>query len=358
MGNACGLDSNTLGIGVFIIEKVVLVKIEFRHIYYSLEEQINIFKEVVQMAANVETMFYTREKPWHGLGTMVLEAPDSSTALSLAGLDWQVIQKAMQTEEGVPIPRFKANIRETDYRILGVVSDRYKVVQNQDAFAFTDALLGEGITYETAGSLQGGRRTWLLAKLPQRYIISGDEITPYLVFMNSHDGSGSIKAAMTPIRVVCQNTLNLALATAKRSWTTNHTGDIKGKMDDARYTLLYADTYMGELGKAIDKLNCMKLSDRQVYEYIDVLFPLIDNATEQQKKNLLRLKENLKVRYFDAPDLQHVGKNAFRFVNAVSDFATHAKPLRERVNYKESLFARTVDGNAMIDKAYALVQAS
>lgn len=78
----------------------------------------------------------------------------------------------------------------------------------------------------------------MLMHLPISYIIRGDEITPYLVFMNSHDGSGAIKAAMTPIRVVCQNTLNLALSTAKRNWSTNHVGDIKGKMDDARYMLL------------------------------------------------------------------------------------------------------------------------
>ena len=307
------------------------------------------------MAAEVETMFYTREKPWHGLGTMVLEAPDSQAALELAGLDWNVIQKSIETQDGIPITGFKANLRDTDNRVLGVVTDRYKVVQNREAFAFTDGLLGEGVRYETAGSLQEGRRTWLLAKLPQRYIISGDEIAPYLVFMNSHDGTGSIKAAMTPIRVVCMNTLNLALSTAKRSWSTNHTGNIAGKMEDARYTLLYADQYMAELGKAIDKMNRMKLSDRQVYEYIDALFPLADQPTEQQKKNLARMKEDLKERYFDAPDLKHVGKNAYRFVNAVSDFATHAKPLRERANYKESLFARTVDGNAMIDKAYELV---
>jgi hypothetical protein len=173
--------------------------------------------------------------------------------------------------------------------------------------------------------------------------------------MNSHDGTGAIKAAMTPIRVVCQNTLNLALSTAKRSWSTNHVGDIKGKMDDARNTLLYADQYMAELGKAIDAMNQQKLSDRQVYEYIDALFPLIDNATGQQRKNLLRMKEDVKARYFDAPDLQHVGKNAYRFVNAVSDFATHAKPIRTRANYREALFARTVDGNAMIDRAYRMV---
>ena len=310
------------------------------------------------MAANVETMFYTRTKPWHGLGTMVEEAPTSREALEAAGLNWQVIQKNLVTDSGIVVPGFKANLRETDQQVLGVVSDRYKVVQNEEAFAFTDALLGEGVTYETAGSLQNGRRTWILAKLPARYIISGDEVTPYLVFMNSHDGSGSIKAAMTPIRVVCQNTLNLALSTAKRSWSTNHTGDIKGKMEDARYTLLYADQYMAELGKAIDKLNQQKLSDRQVLEYIDSLFPLIPNPSDQQIRNMQKMKEDMKVRYFDAPDLQHVGKNAYRFINAVSDFATHAKPLRERTGYKENLFARTVDGNTMIDRAYEMVKAA
>ena len=77
----------------------------------------------------------------------------------------------------------------------------------------------------------------------------------------------------------------------------------------------------------------------------------------QQKKNLQRMKEEVKVRYCEAPDLAHVGKNAYRFVNAVSDFATHAKPLRERANYRENLFAKTVDGNAMIDKAFDLVKA-
>ena len=310
------------------------------------------------MSANVETMFYTRVTPWHGLGTRVEEAPDSKEALTLAGLDWQVIQQPIMTENGQRINGFKVNIRNRDGQILGVVTDRYKVVQNEDAFAFTDELLGEGVVYETAGSLQNGRRTWILAKLPQRYIISGDEITPYLVFMNSHDGTGAIKAAMTPIRVVCQNTLNLALSTAKRSWSTIHTGDIQGKLEDARSTLLYADHYMGELGKAVDELQQIRLSDRKVYEYINALFPLVDGATEQQKKNLLKLKEDVKTRYFEAPDLKQVGKNGYRFINAISDFATHARPLRARNNYRESLFARTVDGNALIDRAYQMLRAA
>ena len=137
------------------------------------------------MAANVETMFYTgRTAPWHGLGVQIDEVPSSSEALRLAGLDWKVLQRDIYTEEGNKIEQFKANVRDIDQRVLGVVSDKYQVVQNDEAFAFTDALLGEGVKYETAGSLADGRLTWLLAKLPERYIMNGDEITPYLVFFN------------------------------------------------------------------------------------------------------------------------------------------------------------------------------
>lgn len=310
------------------------------------------------MAANVETMFYTREKPWHGLGTMVRESPSSVQALALAGLDWKVEQHPIITEGGIPLEGFWANVRDKDQKVLGVVSDKYKVVQNDEAFAFTDTLLGEGVTYETAGSLQEGRKVWLLAKLPQRYIISGDEITPYLVFSNSHDGSGAIKVAMTPIRVVCNNTLNLALEKAKRSWSTTHTGNLAGKMQDARQTLLYADNYMAELGKAFERLSRTKVSDRQVLDYINCLFPDEQGLTDLQKKNIVRMKEDLKHRYFDAPDLKDVGRNGYRFVNAVSDFATHAKPLRETKNYRENLFGRTMEGNTLIDRAYDMVCAA
>ena len=168
------------------------------------------------MAANVETMFYVREKPWHGLGTKVMEAPTSKDALILAGLDWKVQQKPIFTESNQLIPGYKANVRDIDNKALGVVSDKYKVIQHDEAFAFTDALLGEGVRYETAGSLKGGKTVWMLARLPQEYIIGGEQICPYLVFSNTHDGSGAVKVAMTPIRVVCSNTLNLCLSSAKK----------------------------------------------------------------------------------------------------------------------------------------------
>lgn len=310
------------------------------------------------MSANVETIFYVRENPWHGLGTKVNEAPSSREALITAGLNWNVLQEPIYTETEELIEGYKANVRDSDRKVLGVVTDRYKVIQNQEAFAFTDDLLGEGVRYETAGSLQGGKRVWLLAHMPHEYIISGERISPYLVFTNTHDGSGAIKAALTPIRVVCQNTLNLALSTAKRSWSMIHTGNIKGKLQEARDTLLLAETYMDSLGREFEELRKKKLTDKQVMEYIEILLPLEDNAAPQQTKNVRRLQEDMKLRYFEAPDLKNVGKNAYRFINAVSDFATHAEPLRKTVNYKENMFARTIEGNPLIDKAYHMMKAA
>ena len=311
------------------------------------------------MSANVESMFYVRETPWHGLGTRVMEAPSSKDALRTVGLNWQVLQEPIYTDgEERPIEGYKANVRDLDRKVLGVVSDRYRIVQNQEAFAFTDELLGEGVRYETAGSLQGGKKVWLLARMPHEYIISGERITPYLVFFNSHDGSGAVKVALTPIRVVCQNTLNLALSTAKRSWSMVHTGNIQGKMQEARETLFLAQKYMDHLGKEFEALRKKKLTDNQVKEYIEILLPMEDGSSPQQRKNTERLRQDMKLRYFDAPDLKEVGNNAYRFINAVSDFATHSNPLRRTANYKENLFARTAEGNPLIDKAYQIVCAA
>ena len=129
------------------------------------------------MAANVETMMYVREPPWHGLGTEVSEAPGSAEALRLAGLDWSVRQESIYDARGSRIEGFRANIRDSDERVLGVVGDRYRVVQNTDAFRFTDHLIGGDVRYETAGSLKGGKQIWLLAKMPERKI-AGDAVEP------------------------------------------------------------------------------------------------------------------------------------------------------------------------------------
>ena len=239
------------------------------------------------MAALVENMVYTREKPWHGLGTKVEEAPTSADALRLAGLDWNVEQKNIQLCGGSKVPGYKANVRSTDGKVLGVVSDRYRIVQNADAFEFTDSIIGGDVRYETAGSLNGGKKIWLLAKLPETEIV-GDKTEPYLCFSNTHDGSGAVRVCMTPIRVVCNNTLNLALDSAKRAWSVRHTGSLQSKMHEARTCLRMANTYMGALAEKADRMANTAITRDQLNRILDELFPVDEHSTEREKQNIKR----------------------------------------------------------------------
>lgn len=299
------------------------------------------------MPANVETMMYTRETPFHGLGTRVEEAPNSREALHLAGLDWTVDSRPVYDELIREIPGYKANVRSSDNKTLGIVTNRYKIVQNTEAFEFTDNLIGGDVHYETAGSLNGGKRIWLLAKLPT-HIILGDDVDPYLCFTNSHDGTGSIRACMTPVRVVCNNTLNLAFRTTKRQWSTKHVGDIEAKMAEARSVLQFADEYMEAMGFHAEKLAKTNVSLADLNAVLDEMFPTKEDDSECKKRNAAKAKEEIMVCYY-APDLENFRGTAWGAVNAISDFATHNQPRRNTENYRENNWGRVIDGHPVID---------
>lgn len=307
------------------------------------------------MAALVESMVYTREKPWHGLGTKVKEAPTSADALRLAGLDWRVEQKNIQLCGGSKVPGYKANVRSTDGKVLGVVSDRYRIVQNADAFEFTNSIIGGDVRYETAGSLNGGKKIWLLAKLPETEI-AGDKTEPYLCFSNTHDGSGAVRVCMTPIRVVCNNTLNLALDSAKRAWSVRHTGSLQSKMHEARACLRMANRYMGALAEKADRMANTTINRDQLNRILDELFPVDEHTTEREKQNIKKLRDEYMVCYF-APDLVKFRDTAWGAYNAMSDMITHNAPLRKTENYRENNWGRLMDGHVMMDKMAALLNA-
>ena len=283
------------------------------------------------MPANVETMFSVRETPWHGLGRIIMDAPARREALEMAGLDWQVESRNIYSGTGAVIPGYRANVRSTDDAVLGVVSDRYRIVQNEEAFQFTDDLLGEGVTYETAGSLQGGKKVWMLARLPRKYLIAGDQVEPYLVIFNSHDGSSGVKVAMTPIRVVCQNTLNLALNTAKRSWTARHTENVLLRVQDARETLqldsnkLYENIVYLEMRSRGYEVQVGKLDDTEIdficYRgdeklYIQVAYLITPADEEREFGNLERLHDNYP-KYVISGDLANLSRNGIIHRNII-----------------------------------------
>lgn len=324
------------------------------------------------MAANVETMFYTGEVPWHGMGVGVEEAPNSAEAIRLAGLDWTVEKKPAGflanpdsknrlTQGFTAVKDDYYTVRQSDSTALGRVTERYKIVQNVEAFDFTDKLLGAGVTYETAGSLANGKRIWLTARMPSTTIL-GDDVDPYLVFTNSHDGSGAVKVAITPVRVVCQNTLTIALRRAKRVASIKHCGDIGSKIHEAEKVLGMAATYMNNMNAEAEALQEIKIDETMFNLFLEKMFPLPagkseDELSERTKTNINAQREAFDFLYKEKDDIKKFGNSGWALLNAVGDFVPHFRPARTTGTYQENNFMKIVDGgkNNLMERASAFV---
>ena len=226
-----------------------------------------------------------RQPAWHGLGTALHDAATSAVALQKAKLAWNVAQSPVQWMESDGTLRvddsYLCNYRDDTGSLLGVVGRGYTVVQNADAFEFADHLIGEGVQYEYVGSNKGGKRVWLLAKMPERTILQ-DAYAPYLLFANGHDGKTAINVCMTPVRVACWNTMNLTLANARQRWSFCHTTNVISRLEHARKTLALADSYMTALEIQIEKLASIKVSRSRKEAFIKQLFPKKESAVAKE----------------------------------------------------------------------------
>lgn len=314
------------------------------------------------MAHELESMFYFGQTPWHGLGTEVFEAQTSERALVLAGLDWQVkLQNMYLYNHSLADPKpqvvesYGAVVRQSDASILGVVSGRYKPIQNSECFGFMDALLGEGLIYETAGSLQSGKKIWLTARLPECTLL-GDKTIPYIVMMNAHDGSSTAKVLITPTRVVCMNTLNMALNNAVRSVSIRHVGDVQEKINEARRILSVSNDYMVALSKEAEVLASIKVNDEQIQKIFETILPIQEDKTAEVEKDIqtqrLQVWERLSV-----DNLANHRNDSWGVINAVADFADHVITTKKQTaRTRELHFEKVVSGHAMLDKTYKLVK--
>jgi phage/plasmid-like protein (TIGR03299 family) len=301
-------------------------------------------------------MFSVRQVPWHGLGVVVEEAPDSVAAIKLAGLDWEVNQVPVFVN-GKEVANTKANVRSDNENVLGIVTDRYQIVQNREAFSFTDSLIGEGeVRYETAGSLKDGRQVWMLARMNRDYDILGDKFDPYICFFMSHDGTGAIRALMTPVRVVCQNTLNMAIRQASRSWSATHVGDIAAKFSEAQRTLGLATNYMDKLNEEANELADIYIPDNKFIEILNELLPIDSRVNERAANTVMRKREAIQ-RAMRADDITKFRHTGWQVINAVSDFVGHGEPARRTSTFAENRFASVVSGDTLFDKTYQLLKA-
>ncbi|MFH7000524.1 DUF932 domain-containing protein [Flavobacterium bizetiae] len=235
------------------------------------------------------SFFSVKEKAWHGLGQVVEQYPTSEEAIKHAGLDYEVIKTPLytkgsgiiETTNGIEIgsselevPSYYANIRADNNAVLGVVGKDYHIVQNREAFNFFDAIVGgsQGILYETAGALGQGERIFITAKLPDYIRVgNGDDVTEKYIFLTtSHDGSGSITAAFTPIRIVCQNTLNASLRSMSNVVRIKHTSGAKQHLENAHKVMGLADTLSNQLEGIFNQWAKVKVTDHEVKKLIQL----------------------------------------------------------------------------------------
>ncbi|RZM26241.1 MAG: DUF945 domain-containing protein [Pedobacter sp.] len=233
--------------------------------------------------------FSVKEKAWHGLGTIVDQYPTSAEALTFAGLDYTVVKRPLFTmdnlndefrkgelltaEAGLEVPNFFATVRTDSEQVLGVVGRDYSVVQNVDAFSFFDSIVGggDGIQYETAGALGNGERIFITAKLPSYIRVGADDlIEQYLFLTTSHDGGGSITAAFTPVRIVCNNTLNAAMRSHKNAVRIRHSSGAGDRLKQAHTLMGISSNLSVELEGIFNHWARVRISDAEVKKLVQI----------------------------------------------------------------------------------------
>lgn len=247
---------------------------------------------------------YTGDTPWHKLGKSFDKGFTSAQALKSAGLDYNVELQKLYTkqpgQQSLELDSHKAVVRTDTNATLGVVGNSYCPLQNKDAFRFFDAAVGKGeALYETAGALKGGRQIWLLAKIKgQIDIIKNDPINKYFLLTNRHDGLGSVAGRVTPIRVVCANTLTAAMGgKMKEEVRIVHRGsnqqDVADRLEYAGELLNKVGAYYDELSDVYRKFAKFNLRDIQMRSYIaESLRPYGGIKTKSDIEVTAQLKES------------------------------------------------------------------
>lgn len=244
--------------------------------------------------ANGKTaMMYVGETPWHKLGTKLDKPATAAEAIEVARLNFTVEKKSLRTDYlSLPVENHFATIRTDTNEILGVVGSRYEPIQNRDAFSAFDELVGEGeAIYHTAGALGKGERIWILAKLPDYIRINGNDIVEkFLLLTNTHDGSSVVRVKLTPIRVVCQNTLSIALGGTEQEVRIRHTAQAVEKLKQAHEILGLSNKLYAELEQIFNRMGKTKISHPMLVHYVKGIFPDISNLKRSSKREEIREK--------------------------------------------------------------------
>lgn len=321
--------------------------------------------------SGVETMFSVRKSPWHEIGSVIPEAlrsKDIETVLDAAGMNWSVSKRplaaALSTEDdsafGLETDEFFAMVRDDQNKVLGVVKKAYQPFQNADALdLLNDILLSGDVTIETAGVLWGGKRVWVLANIPRDLTIEGDVHVPYLCVSTTHDGSGSIRADLTLLRVECQNSLRWAIRNPhliealqaqgvdnpSPSWTHRHSTNVKAKAADARRMLGFAQEFLTAYEAEIEAMMAKVLPAREFDALLADSLPMPDSLSDRQKGNVEEKRDKVRAFHEAETDGGKFKGTAWGALQAFSSFDLWGADIREgESNRPTRQIVRLIDG--------------
>ena len=283
----------------------------------------------------------------YGIGTDVSKANTMEEALQIAGLDWTVEPKAVVVD-GKEIPGLQANMTN-EGKFLGIVSNKYKIVNNMEAFSFADSLIGE-IQLDTAGSLFEDKKIWVAAKFND-IDLAGQKFENYLVFTNSHDGKSSIRAAIIPI-LTNGYPLNLPL-NKKRNWSITHSGNIDKKMEQAAETIKLAEDYLAEIVRQTDKMVSTKISEKQLDAFIEQLFPIKPQDGDRRIDNIVETRNAAKG--YINKITNNVG-TAWQVINGISAYISNSNAKRSSDTFEQNKLNNYIVGHYLLDEAYKILK--
>lgn len=277
-----------------------------------------------------------REATWSRVGTDVTGAQSIQEVLQKSGLDYEVVKTPLFLDNGYQVPGRFAIKKADEDKVFGIVGSDYTICQNSDAFEFVN-LIGEGLEFVKAGQTYHGL-VYIIARLPEEYIMD-DKVQPYVIFQNGHTGFTPVKAAIAPLRIVCQNQFSMAFKNAKASITISHTKSLEDKMKNARKVLITAADYMNNFKNQAEELYKKKLSKDAIDDLIEELFPEPETPSKRQIEAVEEKRNRFFAAYNDEDNLNFRG-TAWGLVNAYSDYLTHLEPARKTENWADNKFVQ------------------
>lgn len=294
-----------------------------------------------------DSMFYAGETPWHGLGTSVERALTAEEAMIAAGLNWTVKSVplyAMYDGGMIPVENRRGIIREDTREPLAVVGAVYHPFQNSEAFEFFDeAVRTKEAKYVTAGSLKNGRKVWILAEIGKSFKVAdiGDEMKKYVLLYTSHDGTSAVDIMITPIRVVCWNTLNASLRQGERRSRLRHTPNIRSYAKNVSEMLGIVNEYYQDFEECANLFAKTPLKNEEEFErYLDKVGFKIKEDTSSNSR-IIKIRDRL-TELFDGQGYgTDMNKHSiWSAYNAVAEFVDHERSTRSTKNYNSSEDAR------------------